>query len=260
MLGVTNLILPFVFILARLLPLAMLFPIIAGRTIPVRLRLALVIVISIMITPLYIFSVPQADSNSWQLAIRCVRELVFGLGLALSVVIIVAGLQQVGTLISQMSGQSAVDVDPGTSFGATAVERFFGLLSIAIFLSIGGHRQVVDALLQTFQWVPPGGTAPSMDAVVLLAELLKHSFELAIRAAAPVAFSLLMSTLLIGLLSKALPQVGTFGFGLGINFAVMLAVACFSIGGFAWLFQLHLETGLEQVLTSIRRSVANVDG
>lgn len=260
MLALTNLILPFVFILARLLPMALLFPAVAGRTIPARLRLALVIVISVMITPLYMFSVSNLGGNAWTLAICLARELVFGLGLALSVLILVAGMQQVGTLISQMAGQSAADVDPGTSFGATPVERFFGVLSIAIFLSIGGHRQVVDAVLQTFQWVPPGSTAPTVDSVVLLGELLKHSFELAIRAAAPIAFSLLMSTLLIGLLSKALPQVGTFGFGLGINYAVLLAVAAVSVGGLAWLFELHLDTGLEQILASIRHSVANAGG
>ena len=155
MLALTNLILPFVFILARLLPMALLFPAVAGRTIPARLRLALVIVISVMITPLYMFSVSNLGGNAWALAICLARELVFGLGLALSVLILVAGMQQVGSLVSQMAGQSAADVDPGTSFGATPVERFFGVLSIAIFLSIGGHRQVVDAVLQKFNRAYP---------------------------------------------------------------------------------------------------------
>ena len=132
----------------------------------------------------------------------------------------------------------------------------FTALIAAVFLGerIGGHRMVVEALLDSFQWVPPGAAAPSADSLTMLADLLRHSFDLAIRAAAPVAFSVLMSTLLIGLLSKALPQVGTLGFGLGINFAVVLVMTVASLGGVAWLMELHLATGLDRIVTEISKA------
>ena len=246
----TGLLLVFVFVLARLLPTALLFPVVAGHTVPLRMRLAFAVLIALMITPIHGGSLGIEGA----VPLRVARELVLGLGLALSVVILVGGLKQAGSIISQISGQTVADVDPGVTFGATPIERFFALLAVAVFLAIGGHRMVVEALLDSFQWVPPGAAAPSADSLSMLADLLRHSFDLAIRAAAPVAFSVLMSTLLIGLLSKALPQVGTLGFGLGINFAVVLVMTVVSLGGVAWLMELHLATGFDRIVTEISKA------
>lgn len=250
----TDLLVVFLLVFARLAPFILLFPMLAGHTVPLRFRLAFTLIVSLMITPVHVVSGEAMQTAD--LPLRLARELVLGLGLALSVLILVAGLRQAGSLISQVSGQSVADIDPGVAFGATPIERFFSILALAIFFAIGGHRLVVEAILDSFQWVPPGTAVTSTDSLTLVADLLGHSFDLAIRAAAPVAFSLLMSTLLIGLLSKSLPQVGTFGFGLGINFAVVLAVSAVSLGGLAWLLETHLEAGLDRMLESLRINVA----
>ena len=129
-------------------------------------------------------------------------------------------------------------------------------MSITIFLSIGGHRQLVEAILETFRRLPPGKPAPAIDAAALLVGLLTQSFELAIRAAAPVVFSLVVATMVVGLIARTLPQVGAFGFGLGINLAVMLIMLWISIETFPPLFENYLENGIDNVLQTVSQPAA----
>ncbi len=251
-LALTQLGLVFVFVLARLLPLALLLPVVGGKVVPVRLRIALAMVVSIMIAPLFLSAFSSTQPTTLGIIVAVSREVLFGLGLALTVMILVGALQLAGSLITQVSGLTIVDsADPRLPLGATAIERFFALLSITIFLTIGGHRQLVEAILETFKRVPPGKPAPMIDSATLLIGLLTQSFELAIRAAAPVVFSLVVATVVVGLIARTLPQVGAFGFGLGINLALMLVMLWVSIETFPPLLENYVEHGLDSALQTM---------
>jgi flagellar biosynthetic protein FliR len=60
---------------------------------------------------------------------------------------------------------------------------------------------------------------------------------LGIRAAGPLLVALLLSNLVLGLVSRTLPQVNVLAVGFGLNAMLALGVLFLSIGAAAWTFQ-----------------------
>jgi flagellar biosynthetic protein FliR len=64
--------------------------------------------------------------------------------------------------------------------------------------------------------------------------------------------ALLIATLIVGLISRTLPQLNTFALGFGLNSVVLLAALAMSLGAAAWVFQDQLL----EVMGMIRGALA----
>ena len=83
---------------------------------------------------------------------------------------------------------------------------------------------MIEALLETFAWAPPGHAALGDTYVDVLTGLMTQSFALGIRAAAPLLIALLLSTIVLGLISRTLPQINIIAVGFGLNSLLTLAM------------------------------------
>ena len=83
-------------------------------------------------------------------------------------------------------------VSPEAS-GSTVLGELFALLATTVFLLTGGHRQLLAGLLDTFAWMPPGQVGFSAGLTGTLSEVAAQSFLLAVRVAAPVLLSLVVT-------------------------------------------------------------------
>jgi flagellar biosynthetic protein FliR len=123
-------------------------------------------------------------------------------------------------------------------------------------VTIGGHRRMIAALLSTFEVIPIGGGSlpPSLSETVTT--LLGQSFALGVRAAAPAMTALLLSTLVMGLISRTLPQLNIMAFGFGLNAMVTLGALAVSLGAIAWIFQDQIDAVLETLPETLFRESA----
>ena len=71
----------------------------------------------------------------------------------------------------------------------------------------------------------------------MLTSIVTQSFALGIRAAAPLLTALLLSNLVLGLISRTLPQINVIAVGFSLNSLLALGVLFLSIGAVAWTFQ-----------------------
>jgi flagellar biosynthetic protein FliR len=174
-----------------------------------------------------------------------------GLVMGLAMLMLATALQAAGRIVGQMSGSSLAEaVDPDLGAASPLYGRMYDLVSIAAFLLIGGHRQVIAALLDTFQWMPPGEVGFSGGPLATLNEIASQSFVLAVRAAAPVVIALLLSTLVLGLISRTAPQLNILAVGFNLNALVTIAVLALTLGGAAWVFQQHIDTAVQSLQSS----------
>jgi flagellar biosynthesis protein FliR len=125
-------------------------------------------------------------------------------------------------------------------------------VTLAVFVAIGGHRTVMEALLDTFVWLPAGRGEFSRSATEAMTSLLIQSFILGVRAAAPAMLALLLSTLILGLVSRALPQLNLLVLGFGFQVLVALGVVGLSLGTAAWIFSEQLEATLQTIGGALR--------
>lgn len=235
----------FLFVLARVGGLVLATPALGARSAPRYARILLAVAIALMVTPVFWETAPPPPQHAMQMLVPLGREAVLGLVMGLSLAILIAGIKAAGQVVGQMSGMSLAQViDPETGAQSAILGQLFSLIATAVFLITGGHRQLIAALLDTFRWMPPGRVGFSTGLVTTLTEVVGHSFLLAIRVAAPVLVALLLSTLVLGLIGRTLPQLNVLAVGLGLNSMIAMATLALSLVAAVWVFQEHTDTTL----------------
>ena len=238
----------FVLVLTRVGSLLMALPVLGTATVPMQVRALLAVGISLILTPLFWGQpVPQPE-NLLLLAGLMAREAVLGLALGMAVMILLSGMQLAGQLVSQTSGMTLADVaNPNFETNVPLFSQILEMLALAIFFLVGGHRHVIDALLRSFTWMPPGHGKLPDNLVEALSAITAQSFEVGIRAAAPVMVALLLATLVVALISRTLPQLNAVAVGLNFNSLIVLGVLGLCLGSAAWVFQEELEPAIDHV-------------
>lgn len=248
----------FLLALARVAALVMTAPVFGSRAISLKLRVAIALILTLAAFPLIDHSTINPGSGGELLA-ALFAEVMIGSLLGLGVLIMFSAAQAAGTVISQMAGiQISNTLDPQTGESASPVGQIFGVLSLAAFALVGGPELVVSALLDTFIQMPLGTSLETEGVVGLLASLLQQSFILTLRGVAPAIVALMISTLVIGLISRTYPQMNLLGMGLSSNLIVMLLAVFFTLGGSVWLFVDDLDQFISLITGAMQESVAEV--
>jgi flagellar biosynthetic protein FliR len=235
----------FLLIFARWGALAVLVPDNQLVPLPIRLRLAGAIAISMLLTPLHLVAI-DAQPSILELALMLGHELLVGLAIGTALLIVLQGVQLAGQLVGQLAGVSTRGIlTLGTDASSPPHGRLIVLCSLAALLAIGGHRQLVEASLASYQHLPPGTSLAARDALVTVTRLLSLSFLMALRISLPVITALLLGLIAAGWIGRVVPQLNMIVLGWNLNAVLALAVLLFSLGGMAWVFQNHLPLAVE---------------
>ena len=248
-----NQIVLFSLVLARVSAVVMTAPIFGTRAAPLQVRALLAVALALLITPLYMPATVPLDGSLAELGKRMANELLVGLLLGLGIMILFSGIQLTGQIVSQLSGTAITDAfDPFTEAQVPLVSQLLYFLTLAVFVLIGGHYMVTEALLETFRWLPPGEAYVSSRASDVVIAVTTQSFLLGIRAAAPAMASLIMATLVLGLIGRTLPQINILAVGFSVNSMVALLSLLMSVGVIAWIFQEETGPVLEMIQQAYR--------
>ncbi|MGE3779375.1 MAG: flagellar biosynthetic protein FliR, partial [Pirellulaceae bacterium] len=106
-------------------------------------------------------------------------------------------------------------------------------------------------LLDTFQWRAPGGDDFPTSLVEALSQIVAESFVVGIRAGAPVMVSLLLAVLILGLISRTLPQLNIFAIGFNVNALILLATLAFSLSTISAV----VENSADSILSVVRDAI-----
>jgi flagellar biosynthetic protein FliR len=228
----------FVLVLTRIGALVTALPFFGSQSVPMQVRALLAVALSVVITPLHWGLAPPHPANLLEFGVIIGREALLGLALGSAIMILLSGMQLAGQVISQMSGLSLADVvNPTFDMQVPIFSHLLELVAIAMFFLLGGDRQVMDALLGSFAWMPPGsGTLPA-ELTDVLSTIAAHSFDTGIRAAAPIMVAMLLAILIVALISRTLPQLNAMAIGMNFNALIVLAMLGLTLGSAAWVFQ-----------------------
>lgn len=239
----------FVGLLALVRITAMLFtaPVLGNRVIPIRFRVLLSLILTAITFPMIQRQVAVVPSiGQWHNAMF--SELTIGLSLGLGVAIMFAAARMTGTVISQMA---SIPMAGGASEASSPVGQLFGILSAAAFVLMNGPEMLIASTLDTFVHLPVGTTLESAGVSELLIELLRQSFMLTLRGVAPAVAAMMVSTVVIGVISRNYPQVNLLSLGLTSNLSVMMLALFFTLGGCVWLF----VDDFQQILSTIHSAL-----
>jgi flagellar biosynthesis protein FliR len=238
----------FLLVLARVGCLILTAPAFLGHYAPVMVRGLLAVLISFLVTPVCFEQAAPLPESLIPFLVMLIREAMLGLLIGLAIFILFSALQVAGQVISQASGLQMAEVIDASGQGSIPVtSRLLELLALAFFLTMNGHHQVLEAILSSFQTIPPG-TAHWMESFSwAILEAMRQSFDVGLRSAAPIMLAVLLAVVLVGVLGRTIPQVNILAVGLSLNTLVILGMLFLSAGSAAWVFHQQAEHFIAQL-------------
>jgi flagellar biosynthetic protein FliR len=235
----------FILVLARITPLFILAPLFSSAMIPPRVRGIIAVAIAIGLTPIAMHG-QHIPSDPLTLAGLVLQGFLVGLGFALTLAVLLAGIEVAGALIDVVSGFSyGALINPMNGETSAVIARFYALVGTLIFLVIGGDAWTIRGLDRTFELVPLT-SAPKLSSLVGgVVHVFAGVFTAALEVAAPVLVALLITDVAFGVVSRVVPQLNVFAVGFPTKVAVTLLVVGASLPFFAnWINeQLSVSVG-----------------
>lgn len=142
-----------------------------------------------------------------QLIVYALMETLTGLVFGFITNMCFNSLKIAGSLIDQQLGLSMANIyDPNTNTQNTLIETILYWLGVMIFFSMNGHHQLIAGIQNSFNLVEVGQLILSgnFDYVI---NVFVQCFIIGIKIAIPMILSLLIAELLIGFISKSVPQL-----------------------------------------------------
>ncbi|TML96104.1 MAG: flagellar biosynthetic protein FliR, partial [Actinobacteria bacterium] len=142
------------------------------------------------------------------------KELLIGLAFAFVIGAVFTAVAVAGSFLDTMIGFSYGSlVDPLTGTSSSVLQQAYSLVSILVFIAIGGDAWVVKGLARTYDLVPLD-RMPDLGALVAGVDVAFVSiFASAIQVAGPVVLALALTDAAFGLVSRVVPQLNVFGVG-----------------------------------------------
>ena len=242
----------FTLVLARTGALVTTAPLLSDPSMPVRVRALMAVGMAGVFTPMCLDYPSPAVENLFDLGAMVIGEAVIGIALGLGVLVVLTGVQLTGQVVGQMSGMALAEgTDPILQSNSTVFGQMFYFVTVAVFVAAGGHRLMIEGLLDTFDQAPPGFAQIAPSLVHEFLGLVSLGFELGLRVAAPLMVALFLATVVLGLISRTLPQINVIVVGFGVNSMLTLGVMMATVGSVAWAFQEPIVASVEGLVAAV---------
>lgn len=212
--------------LTRIAPVFLLVPFF-GEKIPLLVRGAVAIGFAAIEAPVVAASVgPLAAAPLPALIGVLAGEVLVGSLIGLLTRVPFAALESTGRMIDNARGANLAEVlVPGHATQSSFLGALYFQLGLTLFLVMDGHLYVLRGLALSYAALPVGGKlllGSHVSAIFLRVTALL--LESALLLALPVLLAVLLTDVVLGLLSRAVPSIDAFLSGLPLKAAVGLAV------------------------------------
>ena len=154
------------------------------------------------------------------------REVLVGGALGYVFGLFLVPFRIAGEYIAQEMGLTLGTItDPTRPQTTTVLGEFFELFGVLLFFINNVHHLFLAALHRSFGYHPIGGSILALPVATQL-RALASATEWGLMLAAPVACCLFITSLMLGLMARAAPQLNLMSFGYALRILVGLVATC----------------------------------
>jgi len=237
----------FFLVFGRALGVIVAAPFWGGRTVPLLVRLWIAVVLALATYPLIPAAPMTGGITLLTLFLALAGEVLLGLVLGWLAQLLFAGVRMAGQQIEFRSGLALVQlVDPHEGGHSGIFASFLEVTAGLIFFVFNGHHLLIQALLSSFTLFPLAGENFFTHVLAGFISSAGEIFVIALRLSAPVLLGLLLSDILLGVVSRAVPQMNVFMVSQPMQFGFCLLLLLLSLPALVWFIagQLPLLIGV----------------
>jgi flagellar biosynthetic protein FliR len=243
----------FMLVLSRVAGIFATLPVFGGKVLPTRIKAMVVLMITLVCFPSLSVALPQMPSDAFSLALLAFSEIMIGLTLAFITQIIFAGVEFSGQIIGMQMGLTISSIlDPTRGVQTQIMSVVQTLFATLMFLSLNIHHLFIRAIMDSFTVIPLGGWRLSGELVNFLVMRTADVFIIGIRLAAPVMVALLLTTVALGIMARAFPQMNIFMISLPLNVGLGLIILGMTLTIFFHVLEVSFGQLNAQILTLFR--------
>ncbi len=235
------------FPLARLLGLTMAAPIFSNRGVPVRVRLAVGLAMALAVLPALPPMPAVAPGSGLGLAILA-QQTFIGIAVGLMVRLVLGAVDLAGATIAMQMGLSfAMFFDQDAGGQTSVVSDFLNYVALMLLLAMNGHLIIVQVLVHSFEWLPIDITPVNAMGWGYLARAGTTVFAAGLLLSLPVVAVLLVSSIALGVLTRAAPQLNLFAVGFPITLSAGMIGMLLVMSSFGPVVQSFFERSFDDI-------------
>ncbi len=219
-------------------------PFFGAKSIPMRVRMAITVAISVVIVPL-LPPAPNLDLLSPPAYFITLHQVLVGVAMGFSLRLVFAAVELGGQILGQLMGLGFASLmDPQNGVQVPVVSQFYAMLLTLVYLGLDGHLIAIQVLVDSFRLIPLGSQGLPMDAWWDLAVFGGQMLRGALLMALPAMAALLLLNVTFAVIVRAAPQLNLFAIGFPITLGLGLLVMIYTLPGFVPQIELLLDGAL----------------
>ncbi len=242
--------------LSRVLGVMATAPILGERSIPMRIKLGIGLVLTFVIIPT-IPAIPTFEIFSLKGLLILIQQVIIGLAMGFCVRLVFVSVGIGGQLIGMSMGLGfATFFDPQTQGQNTAISQFLTMLLMLIFLSLDGHLMMVTALANSFVTMPIAVDGPGISPLKIV-DWGATIFSTGLLLALPAVTALLVTNMALGILTRTAPQLNLFGIGFPLTLSIGFLVLALALQSMLLPMKQMVQDSIEYMQDIAEPAVAN---
>jgi flagellar biosynthesis protein FliR len=218
----------FMLVFARVGAMVMLLPGFGESNIPVRIKLAIALLLTLIILPLHRTAYQIDLSSMSALGVLLVHEIAIGIVLGATARVTLAALAVAGSVIAQQLGLGFVTaVDPTQGQQGVLIGNFLSILGMTLLFATDTHHLVIAALNESYRIFTPGELMPSGDVAALATRAFATAFKIGMQLSAPFLVFGLVFNIGLGVLARLMPAMQVYF--VGVPLSIMIGFLIFGL-------------------------------
>ena len=211
----------FMLVFARIGAMVMLLPGLGEANIPVRIKLAIALLLTLVILPVHRAAYNIDMQSITALLVLMMHEIVIGIVLGATARVTLSALQVAGSVIAQQLGLGFVTtVDPTQGQQGLLIGNFLTILGLTLLFATDSHHLVIAALNDSYAIFAPGALMASGDVASLATNAFTAAFKIGIQLSAPFLVFGIVFNIGLGVLARLMPQMQVYFVGVPLSILI----------------------------------------